>query len=335
MPLPLLLTDDEHIPIYLQLVHQIRYLITGRELVAGAQLPPVRDLAAQLGINSGTVALAYRTLQHDGLVEGQRGKGTFVARLATESTRTDLRQALLTEALEGLITRAYALGFDATAIRQQLSTNLQRQLRHVPLVLVMPSMAASEKYLGLVKQQLPSSVVPAVHATAIDLLEAGDPATLDAYRAAYFTITFGGMVPRVDAALRRHAIRSDIIGLTAQLTEAAKRKLKALAPRARHVLVTEARNVGSALTLLAQYSPLAVRELPVLTEQSSHEQFAREAATTHIYTFGVTALLDEHAVPLDKRLELEFSLSDEAAHQLSAMLDHSRLGAPAQGDQNP
>lgn len=313
-------------------MRQIRYLITSHELVAGARLPPVRDLATELGVNAGTIALAYRTLQQEGLVAARRGRGTYVAALKGEGATTGLRQALLGVALDELIERAYALGFDASSVSSQLGARLQRQLRRVPLVLVMPTVAASEKYLGLVTRHLPSAVVPDFHATSVELLELGDPAALAAYRKAYFTVTFSALVPRVDAALRRHSLRSEVVGLTAQLTAGAKARLAALRHDAKPVLVTETRNVGSALALLAQHSPLVVREVPVLTEDSGREQFDRHAGSTHVYTFGVVGLLDSHAVPAQNRLEMEFTLSEEATHQLHALLDHPRLGAPTPGD---
>lgn len=333
MPLPLLLTDDEHVPLYLQLVHQIRYQITSRELVAGAQLPPVRELSQQLRVNSGTVALAYRTLQHEGLVEGRRGRGTFVATLPNGAARTDLRQALFTEAVDELITRAYALGFDPASIRQNIGTQLQRQLRRVPLVLVMSTAAAAEKYKALVALHLPGSVVPDIHALSIDQLEGGDPITTDAYRHAFFTLTFNTLVPRVDAALRRLSLRSEVVGFTARLTDDTKARMRTLPRGGRYVLVTESRNVASGLTLLAQYSALEVRELHVLTELSSQEQFAREAGNLHIYTFGVKPLLDANAVPAEQRMELEFTLSEESIHQLRALFDQPRPGTPHIGDQ--
>lgn len=320
MPLALLLTDDEHIPLYLQVVHQIRYLIISRELVAGAQLPPVRELAGQNGINSGTVALAYRTLQQEGLVKSRRGRGTFVSSAVTETSRLELRQSLLTEALADLVGRAYALGFDAAGVRQHLGTQLQRQLRRVPLVMVMPSVPAADKYSRLVAQVLPASVVPTFHSASIKHLESGEAATVAAYAEAYFTLTFSTLVPRVDAALRTHSLRSEVVGITAQLTAATKASLGRLTPSSAHVLVTESRNVGSALTLLAQYSNLDVRGLAVLTESSPAEAWDRHSAATHLYTFGMMPHLERRGVKESHRFQLEFTLTEESAGRLRAML---------------
>ncbi len=325
--LPVTLIDDEHTPIYLQLVHQIRYLITGRELVAGAKLPAVRNLAAQLSVNTGTVALAYRTLQREGLVVSQRGQGTYVAPGGNDASRVGLREALLVEALDELIKRAYALGFDPVGIRQHLVAQLHNRLRHVPLAIAMPSVAAAIKYQHLVKRLLPTNVVPSFHTIAIGALEAGDPDTLAGYRDTFFTITFSAMVPRVDAALRRHSLRSEVIGITARLTEATRERLRSVDPSKPYVLVTEARNVGSALTLVAQHSRLDPRRLLILTELSSPEEFAAGPDHTYIYTFGMTPTLDANAVHPARRLELEFTLSDETTLHLQHMLEPSRGSA--------
>lgn len=321
MPLPLLITDDEHVPIYLQLVHQIRYLITSRELAADAQLPSVRTLAETLGINAGTVAQAYRVLQSEGLIDSQRGRGTFVAPLPDEAVRYSTRQALLTESIEDLVTRAFALGFDAAAIRQHLTTHLQQRVRTTPVVLVAPTTAAAEKYALLVTQALPDSLLATVIPCSIDQLEAGEPRLLDVYKRAFFTVVaFMSSVPRVEAMLSKYGVRSEIIGLTAHLTQETMDRLRKLEPNAPYALVTEARNVNSALSLLAQHSTLDLRSIRVLTELSGAAQLGELTSTYVIHTFGVTALLDRHEIPLSRRVEVAFTLSEDSYARLRHLI---------------
>lgn len=64
---------------YKALAHVIRDQITAGELAAGQKLPPVRDLAYQLGVTPGTVARAYSLLTDDGALQAEVGRGTFVA----------------------------------------------------------------------------------------------------------------------------------------------------------------------------------------------------------------------------------------------------------------
>lgn len=69
------------IPIWVQLKQRITYLIMSGSLQPGDQLPTVRELAIQLGINYHTVTKVYHDLEHSGLVEVQAGRGTSVVDL--------------------------------------------------------------------------------------------------------------------------------------------------------------------------------------------------------------------------------------------------------------
>src|SRR5262252_4888002 len=84
-------------PIYQQVAEGIQGLIARGELREGASLPPVRQLAADLGVNLNTVAVAYRELQSQGLITVRHGSGATVAsRTASERPDTELRRPLRT-----------------------------------------------------------------------------------------------------------------------------------------------------------------------------------------------------------------------------------------------
>jgi GntR family transcriptional regulator len=72
------LTD--HVPIYIQLMNQVKHMIATGELQPGDQLPTVRQLAADLRINFNTVARAYRLLDEESIISTQHGRGTFILR---------------------------------------------------------------------------------------------------------------------------------------------------------------------------------------------------------------------------------------------------------------
>lgn len=98
-------TDDAR-PIYQQVADGIKELIARGELKEGTPLPPVRQLAADLGVNLNTIAVAYRELQKDGLIVVKHGSGSVVApRTPTVRTpgelRTPLRTALTQFVLAG------------------------------------------------------------------------------------------------------------------------------------------------------------------------------------------------------------------------------------------
>ena len=81
------------VPIYLQLMEQVRHAVETGALRAGEQLPGIRTLAEELVINPNTVAKAYRELEHEGVVELRQGAGAFVAASAGERKVTDKLKA--------------------------------------------------------------------------------------------------------------------------------------------------------------------------------------------------------------------------------------------------
>lgn len=90
-------------PIYVQVAEEIKALIARGELAEGAQLPPVRQLAADLGVNLNTVATAYRELQGEGLLAIRHGAGAVVAsRTARDKSDEELRKPVRA-ALTGLV----------------------------------------------------------------------------------------------------------------------------------------------------------------------------------------------------------------------------------------
>ena len=93
-------TNDPR-PIYEQVADGIKELIARGKLSEGASLPPVRQLAADLGVNLNTIATAYRELQKDGLIVIKHGSGSVVtSRTTTERSQDELLQPLRTALTE-------------------------------------------------------------------------------------------------------------------------------------------------------------------------------------------------------------------------------------------
>lgn len=78
-PLTVAISPGDSRPIVRQIADQVRLAITTGSLPQGARLPSVRALAAQLLVNSNTVAKAYAELAHGGWLHGQHGQGMYVA----------------------------------------------------------------------------------------------------------------------------------------------------------------------------------------------------------------------------------------------------------------
>ncbi|HUC15964.1 MAG TPA: GntR family transcriptional regulator [Acidimicrobiales bacterium] len=74
------LRPDSGVPAYLQIVQQVKQAVRMGLLDVGDKLPTVKEVVAEVAINPNTVMKAYWHLEHEGLVEGRQGVGTFVSR---------------------------------------------------------------------------------------------------------------------------------------------------------------------------------------------------------------------------------------------------------------
>jgi DNA-binding transcriptional regulator YhcF (GntR family) len=98
------------VPTYLQLVQQVRQAVRLGILRPGDQLPTVKEVVEQLTINPNTVLRAYGQLDMEGLVEGKRGVGTFVAKGQPPVPPDDVKA--LRSSLERWVARGRAAGLD-------------------------------------------------------------------------------------------------------------------------------------------------------------------------------------------------------------------------------
>ncbi|HYE87215.1 MAG TPA: GntR family transcriptional regulator [Vicinamibacterales bacterium] len=96
------------VPIYLQLMEQVKHAIETGALRAGEQLPGIRPLAEELVVNPNTVAKAYRELEHEGVIELRQGAGAFVTDRGPsrkDADRLRAAQAIVAAAIDKLISR--------------------------------------------------------------------------------------------------------------------------------------------------------------------------------------------------------------------------------------
>ena len=117
------LRTDSGVPPYLQIAQQIRQAVRLGVLEVGDRLPTVKDVVAELAINPNTVQKAYRELEHEGLVEGRQGVGTFVAR-RPEGPPPGI-QARLARGLHKWVASARAEGMDDDAMESLLRDTLR------------------------------------------------------------------------------------------------------------------------------------------------------------------------------------------------------------------
>ncbi len=116
MDTELTVSTDDPTPPYEQLRRQFHLLIGTGTLAPGTRLPPLRQLAGDLGLAVGTVARTYRELEAAGLVHSRRGAGTRVANPPARPNTTD-SEARLRALVTGSVSQALALGATPELVR--------------------------------------------------------------------------------------------------------------------------------------------------------------------------------------------------------------------------
>ena len=115
--------------IYQQVVDEIKALIAAGELANGSSLPPVRQVAADLGVNLNTIAYAYRELQKAGLIKVKHGAGAVVISQVMPQASEQQLQARLMPALTDLVlsglTRAEVLAIVNNALNTLIRQNVR------------------------------------------------------------------------------------------------------------------------------------------------------------------------------------------------------------------
>jgi GntR family transcriptional regulator len=107
------------VPVYRQIIDQVRGGIASGSLVAGDQLPTVRQLAVDLTINPNTVVRAYRELELGGLLESHQGTGTFISTQKIKRRDAE-RERQLEQIVGDSVARAGAAGFTVEDLIEQL-----------------------------------------------------------------------------------------------------------------------------------------------------------------------------------------------------------------------
>jgi GntR family transcriptional regulator len=118
-PLQIHISPSDGVPIYLQIVNQVKYQVASGRLTAGVELPPIRVLAEQLLVNPNTVARAYRELELAGVVTKRRTAGTYVSDAGSPLARRE-RMRILTERIDALLAEARQMNISTEEIVELL-----------------------------------------------------------------------------------------------------------------------------------------------------------------------------------------------------------------------
>ncbi|MEW4353695.1 GntR family transcriptional regulator [Streptococcus pneumoniae] len=118
-------TFDNNFPIYLQIMNRIKLQIISKQLKSGEKLPPVRELAAEAGVNPNTIQRALSDLEKEGFVYSQRTSGRFVT--DNHDLILQSRQKLSQEELKNFVSKMEDFGYD----KSELPTALEQYLKGV------------------------------------------------------------------------------------------------------------------------------------------------------------------------------------------------------------
>jgi GntR family transcriptional regulator len=102
------ISTSDGVPIYLQIVNQVKYMTAAGRLLPGEELPPIRTLAERLVVNPNTVARAYRELEAEGIVEKRRTAGTYISSAGPRLNRRE-RVKILSQRIDALLAEARQL----------------------------------------------------------------------------------------------------------------------------------------------------------------------------------------------------------------------------------
>ncbi len=121
---------DPHsgLPVYRQVMDQIRYYIASGVLRAGEQLPSIRSLAQRLSVNPATVVKAYGELQHAGAIEISHGRGAFVSDSAARMSDAQRKKTLRRSARQ-LAVEARQMGAGVELVRRIVAEEMEK-LKH-------------------------------------------------------------------------------------------------------------------------------------------------------------------------------------------------------------
>jgi GntR family transcriptional regulator len=113
------------LPIYLQIMNQVKTAIALGRLQPEEALPSVRQLAMDLAVNPNTIARAYLDLEHEGVIYKRAGQGTFVSGQGVEMSKRE-RMKLFNEFLEKSLVEGIHLGLDPAEMKSSFDQQLER-----------------------------------------------------------------------------------------------------------------------------------------------------------------------------------------------------------------
>jgi DNA-binding transcriptional regulator YhcF (GntR family) len=321
MSLGITLDRQSPLPIFFQIRHFIRHSVGASRLAPGARLPSVRELAAQLGVATNTVARAYRELQDEGIIVVSEGQGTYVADLAgragVEVLHSRLRE--LSDEAYALVAHARARGFTSTDIHSAIEHALASM--HSTVIFIGTTERASVKYKAYLGEALADLPVE-VRGATIDVLRDARrrAAVLDGVSTAVTLVSTFGEVSKL-----LEPVGANVVALLTEPTDDTHAALSAMPITGKVALVAEDVYLNSLLALLSAYCPISRIKSLALSEVILHPDELQDVAVV-AYSFNAGEVVSPLLPPGTYGIELEYVPSPERLRSI-----RDRLAAEMEG----
>jgi len=300
---------------YRQIANAIRHRIATHRLNPGSELPSVRALAEQVGVNPATVARAYRQLQVDGLVETRLGVGTVVSdtrHLVFNARRVS--QEEVERAVDAALTPLLQMGYDPGDLKRAVEKRLGAAYRSELAVVITEGHRTQRKYVRIMREELNPLGVE-VQGVLLQDLAAPNDATLRLLKSSTRVLTSLGLLRRVEEALARHRLAPPISVIFTELSLGTIEKLSSIPPGARTLIVSEERYRNSVLGILLQH--IAKEDVEVLHVLEPAElQKSLEHCQVVVHSLSMTDLVHEHVGPRHEVILMDYQVRPDAMAKL-------------------
>lgn len=115
------------LPVYKQIMNQVKYMISTDELKPEEKIPSVRELAEMLKINPTSVARAFHDLEHEGAIYTRRGSGTYISARANRLEKSE-KIRILNQTIQNLLAQAHQMGIDRDEVSSLFKENAKRMV---------------------------------------------------------------------------------------------------------------------------------------------------------------------------------------------------------------
>jgi len=294
------------LPIYLQIKHQVVYLLALGRLTPGSMLPSIRQLASSLGVTTATIRHAYAVLEADGLVSSRPGKGVLIADLSADTrAHVSRRQAALVDLFGSALARARGLGYTGQEIRAALTRAVAHAEDRPRVAFVGAEPEFLERYTPFLSEALADLHVDVFGVSLQDLREHGESA-LHPFDPPWCIATLVRSYAEVVQLLRDTS--APIIGLALELAPETQADLLTLASDTRVVLVAERINLMGMTHLIEQYC-VPTGGLAHVSLESKDLPAELAAADVVVHSLRARRAVTRRERPGSRLIELHFVFS--------------------------